>query len=449
MWNQKPVHRSVHLKLIALTVIYSVVVPILIIVCSPLYLLRLVLQFVLPTFRIEGIVSIISARSSVFAADDITGSPKATIVVHVTVDGLTDLNGLQGKVLSEMIHRTKESADTLLYPELQQYAVQFMGFSFWRQESNFKIEDHVWECFDPFAEFRSKDLNEIHEKLIRKPFRAKRSPWEFILLLGRNVDPEDEDVHIFFRFHHCLSDGFSILQLLMTELTGQELALPRVSKVEPERKPFLHRIAHYCVKILLVTYEQVCQRYFSKDINIWHHQALNLSQKYHAIMSDRIEVDFIRDVKQKRQDCTFSALILAGLAGGIRKYFQEHEMPLIDQVHVVCPLPITQRPEGIGNYWTFALVPLPVQESDRNGRLQKIITSLQAASKSTVPIVNYYLIPLVGALPSPLISQFGSNTFSTGMASIFPGPRHRCYLNGHSVKDMVFGGGFLNGDQGT
>lgn len=103
---------------------------------------------------------------------------------------------------------------------------------FWKDISNFRIEDHI-HIHDESEENVSKNGGNTEEKdknkkritsltkyYLNKPWSKERALWEFILVPGiRPWDPSvlehnAETFLLLLRFHHSLVDGYSIIKVL-------------------------------------------------------------------------------------------------------------------------------------------------------------------------------------------------------------------------------------------
>lgn len=109
-----------------------------------------------------------------------------------------------------------------------------MGYKFWEWENNFAVANHVFVVErDPFDE---SQIPQLAKSLLATPLPKGKSPWDFTLVVG------ESETTIFFRVHHALADGFSIL-FLMQRLFGEE------APKEPIQAKFGKRSVSYFLKL--------------------------------------------------------------------------------------------------------------------------------------------------------------------------------------------------------
>ncbi|CAG7733438.1 unnamed protein product [Allacma fusca] len=379
------------------------------------------------------------ARNSVFATDEIYKSPKGTLVLRATFAGKLTIHQLKNLIRTKLVNRRMSDGE-LKYPELQQSVEKFLGFYFYKQDKTFDLNHHVTWIGKPQEVFNSSDGAEIHEILIHRAFQSEKSPWEFV---GMNLEGNPAETTIYFRIHHCLADGYSIAQIIISDLGERPMGF--IKRVTKNASPDRTRLS--ILDLWRVPHEQVKQRYFSKDINALHNSGINLSKRYHSLVTDRIELDLVKGIKNN-ENCSFTAVILACVTASFRKHFLRVGGEIPDCIHTICPLPIPNHGDRLGNEWTFCFVRLPVGATSCLEMLISIQKSLRSVKESSVPKVNWALIPFVGWLTHGLIETFSRNVFSTVITSIFAGTQETVYFEGIPMTGKIFAGGLLHGDQG-
>jgi hypothetical protein len=93
-----------------------------------------------------------------------------------------------------------------------------MGFLFWKDVEEFRLEDHV------YLYETNEEMTQLVKEFAGKSWRKGKALWEIAVV--PNVRPwsppeqvplgsgEDETFLFLFRFHHGLVDGFSVLKIL-------------------------------------------------------------------------------------------------------------------------------------------------------------------------------------------------------------------------------------------
>jgi hypothetical protein len=99
-------------------------------------------------------------------------------------------------------------------------------------------------------------------------------------------------------------------------------------------------------------------------------------------------------------------------------------------------------------YSIFSFVTLPVGTSDPIQRLHKIEDYLLAKKNSTVSLLSFWKVPLVGALFPEMMSPLIVNTLSTCLMSNFPGTPEIPHFKEVNVVDMMFAVGLGPGNTG-
>jgi len=136
------------------------------------------------------------------------------------------------------------------------------------------------------------------------------------------------------------------------------------------------------------------------------------------------------------------------LAGGIRKFMLVNDMKIPERMHIVTPLPWPGHPSTLRNYWSFCIMRLPLEVADATERLKVLNKKREKIIHSTVAAMNFTLVPLVGALPHPVLNYFAQRNATTIMMSNFPGPPVTGTFFGYPILFGSFGGGMGRGNLG-
>jgi len=194
---------------IFVTLFLSIFSPFLLILVSPIFLIRYVLSKSVKYWS-SDLDKILTPQATNLGVDDMQDHPLWTIVLTLVVNGKSDFEDFKQRFLNRVILAKCTNGD-FVKPELQQYVNPRLGFLFWKWDNKFSIENHVRNSTVnlPNDVLNEDTTHHIANSLIYNPFPSKRSPWEIIFLKNYqhgegNTDTEKKCV-IFFRVHHVLA----------------------------------------------------------------------------------------------------------------------------------------------------------------------------------------------------------------------------------------------------
>lgn len=144
----------------------------------------------------------------------------------------------------------------------------------------------------------------------------------------------------------------------------------------------------------------------------------------------------------KRLGVSVNDVLLAAVAGGLRRWLLDHDAPLAD-CRVMVPVDLRRGqavPSELGNRFGIVFVTLPVTLADADRRVAAVHAATTAAKGSSTAAASYGLLSLVGLMPS-----WGQNwaatllgRIATGIVTNVPGPRTELSLEGAPLTDVVF-----------
>lgn len=155
----------------------------------------------------------------------------------------------------------------------------------------------------------------------------------------------------------------------------------------------------------------------------------------------RTDLDLVKSARGET-GATVNDVILAGAAGGLRRYFVRRNQKLPEHVVGLVPMSIRREDEknDLGNRIATLMVPLPIREADTTTRLEQVhseTTRLKASKQAqaaslvieatgwTPPTINRVL---AGALSRPLNWNL--------VVSNVPGPQMPFYLLGRKIESI-------------
>jgi diacylglycerol O-acyltransferase / wax synthase len=151
------------------------------------------------------------------------------------------------------------------------------------------------------------------------------------------------------------------------------------------------------------------------------------------------ELDLLKGARGET-GATVNDLILAGAAGGLRRFFVRHHRKLPEHIVALVPMSVRREDERneLGNRLATLMVPLPIAEPDAAARLatihaetQRLKSSKQAQAASLVIEATGWTPPtinrvLAGAIARPLNWNL--------VVSNVPGPQLPFYLLGRQIE---------------
>ncbi|CAG7729993.1 unnamed protein product [Allacma fusca] len=333
---------------IAFTILFLILYPTFIILFAPVYLCRLGVSMLKLICR-PDLDKMIVTRSSILAIDNPYKSPKWNLCVWLTVDGDVNIDQFRDSFYKDIILRESQQGK-LADPEFQQYYYKWLGFLFWKWEDNFDVKYHVRPYFEPETTKVTtlEEITEIIKKLTWSPFKEKTSPWEFLFVPKCEYDSREPKLVALFRFHHGLSDGFSILRLLLNKVCG--VSMGTIAQPENFSKSRKRRIGDLLTFPFLAPYQFCKMLVHALDRNDWHKiKDRDLARPFNFAFSERIPTEFVKAVKSMH-DVSFTAVVISAIAGGIRKAMIQEGLKVPKNISAGVPVPMPGHPTKMRNH---------------------------------------------------------------------------------------------------
>lgn len=306
------------------------------------------------SYALEYLSSVSNCRSS-----------RNTILSSSLIEGLIPYPDWVQIVRTGWIEE-KNNDGTLKYPEFQTYVDTFMGYCYWRKENDFSLDNHM--TYHDISE--NIDLDEfivnLFEKLLNKPFSAKRSPWDVHIVHGWNKDKIRVTILVT-RSHHVLGDGLSVMSavvqgIIKRKMIDLQVVSPALTnpnqKIDEETgetvEPYVQQNRVSCTKIVFERLIQV----ISFVVRLLHDLGcITWFGMWGAAVSTRFHVDddkktwqysyeksrLIEMEKVKRIGkyfgVRFTSVVLSCVAVGISKCFEKGNVPKKDFI-IAAPWPL-------------------------------------------------------------------------------------------------------------
>ncbi|CAL8074902.1 unnamed protein product [Orchesella dallaii] len=446
------------LVIIASILFTIIIIPVFLLFMVPCYIYRFIVAQLAKVLN-PGLGKLLCTRSALCAVDDLYTFPKCTLLGVAIVGGEVDAEQMREAMMKKVIE-AKDKHGHHIYPEFQQYFSQWLGFLFWKWEKDFRMDEHI-TYYEPSLnkQVDDKELVQLRHDLVKKPYVNGKSPWEIVLVknyVPSYLIPENDDGTggpypgpksvVIVRLHHGMADGYSMLELFLNSIDNDNVKREDLAKPRFRKRSFLQSLMYWTVVWISVPYYVTQELLTTYDNNALHPKGVKLTREAYSA-GDSVPVATIKKIRST-YNVTFSAVVMSALAGGIRKFMLVNDMKIPDKMHVVTPLPWPGHPSTLRNYWSFCIMKLPLEVADARERLKVLHKKREKIVHSAVAAMNFTLVPLVGALPHPVLNFFAQRNATTIMMSNFPGPPVTGTFFGHPILYGSFGGGLGRGNLG-
>jgi diacylglycerol O-acyltransferase len=306
----------------------------------------------------------------------------------------------------------------------------------WTEETRFSLGDHLARVrvepgagrFDPYVALAS---------YINEPTDFTRSPWK-----AWHVSGAPGGSLLLVRVHHCMGDGFALLDLLL-----------RVA--DPDGQPE-HGAARHLPR-------HARRRALTKALALLRETPRGLVDLGHLV-----SLPFDRPSRLRRKPAgerrvaasngvpltrvkalahaygaTVNDVLLAALAGALGRYLALRG-DSASAFRAIVPVNLRPHSEPIdeqhGNWFGLVYVDLPLAEPDREARLGRIRQSVARIKASHEPGLSLALMNLLGRVPGAIehvVDEFFARKATVVVTNV-PGPRKPLFVAGRRVRDLVF-----------
>lgn len=363
----------------------------------------------------------------------------------------------------------------LIHDRFRQRVVESRGAMstrvYWEIDPHFDLRSHIRHIALPEPGDR-KTLEELMSDLLIDPLDPGRPLWEFYL-----IDGYQGGSVLFGRIHHCIGDGASLVQVLLSLTDSEpdtEWQAPEQGERSKRRGSFLP-IPRQASRLLgsaldiggtivaesmasiadpshLVDLAAKGGSVAGKTAGVLGKLALMPTDSKTVIKgepgvpkaiawSTAIDLDDVKFVKN-RMGATVNDVLMAAMAGALRRYLQERgDDPDGKEIRAMVPVNI-RPPEDVKLTNRFALVyiELPVGIADPMDRLFETKRRMDAIKRSPEAVITYQILAGLGIAPGEVSGAFSE--YFAGKASAVltnvPGPAEKRYFAGRRFNTMVF-----------
>jgi diacylglycerol O-acyltransferase len=149
-------------------------------------------------------------------------------------------------------------------------------------------------------------------------------------------------------------------------------------------------------------------------------------------------------VKQigKDRGATVNDVLLAAIAGALRRYLLEHG-GMVEEVYWMVPVNLKpfadNLPEDLGNYFALVVVPMPLHHESVADRLAHMHAIMQRIKHSDEAVITFGLQRAISVSPSALaffLTNFFANK-AVGILTNVPGPSGELTFGGMPVTQII------------
>ncbi len=341
-----------------------------------------------------------------------------------------------------------------------------LGLPVWVDDAHFELDYHVRRSALP-APGTDAQLRELVGRLQSRQLDRSRPLWEIYLVEGLS----DGRFAVVTKTHHAMVDGLASIDIgaILLDLTPEPresppddwtpapepsgLELVTSALAEQLRRPWtvvdtMRRAAtdaRTAVTTAVATGGAILDAARSAAKGAPPHPLNSRIGQQRRYATSAGELDDYKAVR-KAHGGTVNDVVLAVVAGGLRRWLAGRGEPVLPETTVRALVPVSVRARGdggtLGNQISGFLVELPVGEADPVARLGRISAAMQAHKQSGQALGASAIVRLVGLTPPTLhsmgvrlTSSLSSRMFNVVVTNV-PGPQFPLYAMGARMLDM-------------
>ncbi|HYN71327.1 MAG TPA: WS/DGAT domain-containing protein [Nakamurella sp.] len=152
----------------------------------------------------------------------------------------------------------------------------------------------------------------------------------------------------------------------------------------------------------------------------------------------------LADVKaiSRSQDATVNDVLLAAMAGGVRRYLDLHGAP-VGEIQWLVPVNLKpfadNLPAELGNYFSLVMLPMPLDEPDARDRIRQMKAQMARIKYSDEAVITFTLQRFMSMSPGQVqfhLTNFFANK-TVGVLTNVPGPQGLLRFGGSPVVQII------------
>jgi diacylglycerol O-acyltransferase len=304
----------------------------------------------------------------------------------------------------------------------------------WQDEAQPSVAAHLGRVRLP-APAGEREIAAALDELLCEPLDPQLSPWRMWLIEGAARGSA-----LFVRLHHCMGDGFALVELLLGLADHRRAAQPDQEPRPPATPLRFARVSAVARRIprALSDLGHLLRLPFDAPSELRG----ELAGKRRIAWSAAVDLARIKALAGAR-GATVNDLLLAVLSGALRRYVLERG-GVPHAVRAMVPVNLRTAAASLdprhGNWFGLVLVPLPLAEVDRERRVAQLKSAIDAIKHSEQAPVSLAVLAALGRVPRPLqrLAEGVLARKASLVVSNVPGPREPLQLAGRKVGDMMF-----------
>jgi hypothetical protein len=350
---------------------------------------------------------------------------------------LTLENGLSIGRIRDMINARLVCAENKhgkkIYPRFTKKIIPLKAGYAWVNDDNFSINNHVIPV--PQTIVTKEDLEDYISDLAGVSLSFEMPLWELHVL--SNFGPEKDTVLIF-RMHACMTDGVSMIHILMKSLADDSSPSCSTKPNFASRILFFNIVRAIIVGPVVFIHKWIFTR---RDYNLFH--GPSLSNQKRVVWSEPFSMEALTRVKQVTRS-SMNDVIMAVTTGCIRHYQQC--LGVENPFDILATMPVDLRSEKftkiqMGNGFTMLDVPLPTNTEGAIPRLWEFRHRMEEVKNSADPPIMYGLTSiLLYIFPECIAHRILSTIYnhSTCVISNLMGPTLEQTFASRRIKDIIY-----------
>lgn len=344
-----------------------------------------------------------------------------------------------------------------------------VGSPHWEFDPQFDIANHLHRIALP-APGDQTALQDLVSDMMGMPLDFSKPLWQFHL-----VESFGDGCALVCRLHHCIADGIALMRVLLslTDNTPEDQWSPPEEEAEPRRSRNPVRVVTRPASAVLGATRRFSGALWSESKELATHPgiALDLARlgtdttlalgrllllpsdpktilkgplgvPKRAAWSEAIPLPTVKAIG-KATGATVNDILVASVAGALRRYLQENDQP-VDDLNVRGVIPVNLRaPDSkaeLGNRFGLVFLSLPLGVADPFDRLMELKRRMDDLKGTPEAVVAFGILNAIGMAPVEIenlvVNIFGAKA-TTVMTNV-PGPRQKVYFAGAPIKDLMF-----------
>jgi diacylglycerol O-acyltransferase len=346
------------------------------------------------------------------------------------------------------------------FERFQKKVIITNGHPMWHLDDEFHLPSHIHHIALP-GKGGHKELQACISDLISQPLNYNKPLWDMHL-----IDNYNKGSVLLCRVHHALGDGMALVRVIFS-LTGtsakDSLSVPasdirtKPKKLREELESILgtgmdlyHDARELISNPALLadtlqnnwkTVKELGELVLGKPVTgSMYKGKLGLSKK--AAWTEPLSLDTFKALS-KYHKVKINDILLALVAGAIRKHLQAHGQKTTEGLKIVIPINLRKGTEikSMHNEFGWLSLDLPIHLSGFKARLTEIRKKTATMKPSAAPLLLNGLIHLAAdytpVVAKQVFMEYMGNHIAGAITNV-PGPDHPIYLAGEKVEDLVF-----------